>query len=74
VPRWRKLGFAAALAVLVGIEAVAREVMFGILAANLLFLYLHPTWRHRGYWLSFAAYAGLFALQLGLGPLGRAFN
>lgn len=68
---WRKTrmaGAIAAVAVLVGIEFVARELTFGLLGLNLLMLFFPVVWRARVAVVSLVAYIGLLVAQAVVGP------
>ena len=66
--RARPLGVAVALALLIAIEAGAREVTFGLLVTGLLTLYLANAATRRMLWLGAGAYAVLLATKLGVLP------
>ncbi|MGH0030551.1 MAG: hypothetical protein ACQGVC_12220 [Myxococcota bacterium] len=68
VPRLRTLGLAGGVALLVGIEAGAFEVMFGTLMLNMMGLYAPAAWSRRLLLGSALFYASLVASKLGLLP------
>jgi hypothetical protein len=73
LPRWRRLGLLGAIALLVGIELGAFEVMFGTLMLNLLVLFAPTVWSRRTFAASAVFYATLLGAKLGLLPMW-AFN
>lgn len=70
--RTRTLGLYAALAMLAGIELVARELFFGLLMVNLLFLWSPKDHSHRLEPVLYVGTALLFAVRLAT-PSGTVF-
>lgn len=60
IPRTRWLGVAGSVAFLIAVEAVARELVFGLLFANVICLFLPP----RTYARAFPVFLGLLLLLL----------
>lgn len=74
VPRLRRYGAYLALFVIVGIELVARELLFGLLACNMLAFYFSERVQRLSIGFSFIAYIVLFAfLSINSEPI-RLFN
>lgn len=73
-PRTRQVGALVCIGVLVGVEAIALELMFGLLALNIYALFLREVWLKRLAVSSACAYVVLLAAQLYLGPDVRFFN
>lgn len=69
VPRLRLLGLLASVALLMGIELGAFEVMFGTLMLNMLTLFAPPVWTPPVAVASAAFYASLVAAKLGWLPM-----
>lgn len=72
-PRARRLGLLGAIALLLGIELGAFEVMFGTLMLNLLLLFAPAVWTRRAFLASAVFYASLVGTKLGWLPMW-AFN
>ena len=68
IPRLRMLGLLAGLLLMVGIEAGAREFLFGFLMLNIMALYLPPRWSPRLLFTSAGVYALLVATRAVLAP------
>lgn len=73
VPRLRMLGALLGLAVLIGIELGARELLFGTLMANMLAFFAPASWSRRLLPASAGFYALLVAMAWGWLP-GWSFN
>lgn len=73
LPRLRPLGVLLGLALLLGIELGARELMFGALMTNMLCLYFPAAWSRALLPISAAFYAVLLAVRAGVLP-GWSFN
>ena len=73
IPGLRVFGAALGLALLLGIELGARELMFGVLMTNMLALFAPVVWSRRLLPTSAAFYGFLLATKLGWLP-GWSFN
>ena len=65
----RSLAAVASILVVVAIEAAAREIVFGVLMVNLLFLFLPGKWNERAFLPSLGVYIYLIAAVFGLVPM-----
>lgn len=74
IPKTRMGGALLGLAVVVGIEVVARELLFGVLCSYLLMLFLPSAWSKLWFRFSAVVVVGLIPLQLVVGPTVRFFN
>jgi hypothetical protein len=73
LPRWRSLGVAAGVLLLAGIQLGARELMFGMLMANLLACFAPVAWSRRLLPVAASVYAALLVVRTA-GPATWSFN
>ena len=64
IPPLRPLGFALGLGSIIGIEAVAREFMFGSLVLSLLMIYRSAAWSRAAFWAGVMIYAAVLLVRL----------